>query len=185
MRADKVYLVGFMGAGKTSLARELGRRLGWKVEDVDDRIESRDGRSIREIFAQSGETHFRMIERLVVRDLLPLRQVVVATGGGTFADADNRAAIMADGAVAWVDVPLQVLLDRIPLDGSRPLAPNRTQMEQLYLLRLPAYAQAHVRLDAARLSVGELADVIIEWLGRTEMGTEMGSDLFFSRVREK
>ncbi|MCX6539132.1 MAG: shikimate kinase [Acidobacteria bacterium] len=165
MRADKVYLVGFMGAGKTSLARELARRLDWKVEDVDDRIESHERRTVREIFAQSGETHFRMIERLVVRDLLPLRHVVVATGGGTFVDADNRAAIMADGTVFWLDVPFQVLLDRIPLDGSRPLAPNRTQMEQLYLMRLAAYVQAHVRLDGARQSVGELADVIIEWLG--------------------
>jgi len=181
MRADKVYLVGFMGAGKTSLAHELGRRLGWKVEDVDDRIESREGRSVSQIFAQSGETHFRMIERLVVRDLLPLRHMVVATGGGSFADADSRAAILADGAVFWLDVPFQVLLDRIPLDGSRPLAPNRTQMEQLYLLRLPAYAQAHVRLDGSGQSVGELADAVIEWLGRTEMG----SDLFPGRVRGK
>jgi len=165
MRADKVYLVGFMGAGKTSLARELGRRLGWPVEDVDDRIEAREGRSISQIFAQSGEMHFRMTERLVVRELLPQRHVVVATGGGTFADPDNRAAIMADGAVIWLDVPFQVLLDRIPLDGSRPLAPNRTQMEQLYLLRLPSYAQAHLRLDGTRQAVGELADAIIEWLG--------------------
>lgn len=165
MRTDKVYLVGFMGAGKSSLARELGRRLGWKVEDVDDRIESHERRAIREIFAQSGEAHFRLIERLVVRELLPLRHVVVATGGGTFADADNRTAIMADGTVVWVDVPLQTLIARIPIDGSRPLAPSRTQMEQLYLLRLPAYAQAHIRLDAAGQSVEQLADAVLEWLG--------------------
>lgn len=165
MRADKVYLVGFMGAGKTSLARELGRRLGWNVEDVDAHIETRERRTITEIFTQSGEAHFRMTERLVVRDLLPLRHVVVATGGGTFVDADSRAAILEDGAVFWLDVPLQSLLDRIPLDGSRPLAPNRAQMEQLYLLRLPAYAQAHVRLDGARQSIGELADFVIDWLG--------------------
>jgi shikimate kinase len=165
VRADKLYLVGFMGAGKSSLAREVGRRLGWKVEDVDNRIQVHERRTIREIFAESGEAHFRMIERLVVRELLPLRNTVVATGGGTFVDEDNRAAIMADGAVIWLDVPLQVLIDRIPIDGSRPLAPSRTQMEQLYLLRLPAYAQAHVRLDGARQSVGELADTIIEWLG--------------------
>ncbi|MCX6544283.1 MAG: shikimate kinase [Acidobacteria bacterium] len=165
MRADKLYLVGFMGAGKSSVAREVGRRLGWKVEDVDDRIQVHERRTIREIFTESGEAHFRMIERLVVRDLLPLRHAVVATGGGTFVDADNRAAIMADGAVIWLDVPLQVMIDRIPIDGSRPLAPSRMQLEQLYLLRLPAYAQAHVRLDGARQSVGELADAIIEWLG--------------------
>ncbi|MEI6668274.1 MAG: shikimate kinase [Acidobacteriota bacterium] len=165
MRTDKVYLVGFMGAGKTSLARELGRRLGWKVEDVDVQIESRERRAIREIFAQSGEAYFRTLERAVVRDLLPLRHAVVATGGGTFVEADTRAAMLADGVVFWIDVPFQALLGRIPLDGSRPLAPNRVQMEQLYLSRLPAYAQAHVRLDAARQPLGELAEFIVEWLG--------------------
>ena len=165
MRADKVYLVGFMGAGKSALARETGRRLGWKVEDVDDRIEAHERRTVSAIFAESGETHFRMVERAVVRDLLPLRHAVIATGGGTFADPDNRAAIMGDGAVFWLDVPFALLLNRIPLDGSRPLAPNRTQMEQLYLMRIPAYAQAHVRLDGAGQSVGDLADLIIEWLG--------------------
>lgn len=165
MRTDKIYLVGFMGAGKSSLARELGQRLGWRVEDVDDGIEQRERRTISEIFAVSGESHFRMVERGVVRDLLPLRQTVVATGGGTFMDTDSRAAILADGAVFWIDVPLQVLLDRIPLDGSRPLAPNRIQMEQLYLMRIAAYAQAHVRLDAAGQSIGQLAQFVVEWLG--------------------
>lgn len=165
MRVDKIYLVGFMGAGKSSLARELGRRLGWRVEDVDDGIETRERRTVSEIFAQNGEAYFRMVERAVVRDLLPLRQAVVATGGGTFMEPESRAAILADGAVFWLDVPLHVLLDRIPLNGSRPLAPNRTQMEQLFLMRIAAYAQAHLRLDAAGQSVGELADFIVEWLG--------------------
>jgi shikimate kinase len=165
MRSDKVYLVGFMGAGKTSLARELGGRLGWQVEDVDLRIESHEGRSISQIFSQSGEAHFRLVEKFVVRDLLPLRHVVIATGGGTFVDPESRASILADGSVIWLDVPFHVLLNRIPLDGSRPLAPSRVQMERLYQVRLPAYAQAHLRLDGARQSVAELAQIVVDWLG--------------------
>jgi shikimate kinase len=165
VRADKLYLVGFMAAGKTSLARELGRRLDWQVEDVDERIESLERRPIATIFAADGEAYFRAVEREVVQVLLPLRHVVVATGGGTFVDPDLRALIRADGAVFWIDAPLGQIVDRLPRDGSRPLAANRVQLESLYETRRIAYAQAHVRLDASRASLGDLADEVIEWLG--------------------
>ena len=165
MRADKIYLVGFMAAGKTTLARELGRRLDWRVEDVDDRIEARERLPVASIFAAHGEAHFRAVERAIVQELLAPRHVVVATGGGTFVDPDSRALIKADGAVFWIDVPMAQLVARLPQDGSRPLATNRPQFEQLYLARRLAYAQAHVRLDGARAPVGELADQVVDWLG--------------------
>ncbi len=95
-----------MGAGKSTLARRLGARLDWRVEDIDERIEAREGRSVSAIFASQGEPYFRQVERRVLLDLLPLRHVVVATGGGTFADPDNRALINRDGLSVWLDVPL-------------------------------------------------------------------------------
>ncbi len=165
MRADKVYLVGFMAAGKSSLAREVGRRLGWNVEDVDDRIEARERRPIAAIFATDGEAYFRAVEREIVQELLAPRHVVVATGGGTFVDPDLRALMKADGAVFWIDAPLGQIIDRLPRDGSRPLAANRVQLEGLYGSRRLSYAQAHVRLDATRASVGDLADEVVAWLG--------------------
>ena len=165
MRADKIYLVGFMAAGKTSLARELGRRLDWRVEDVDDRIEARERQSIASIFSTHGEAYFRAVERSIVLDLLVPRHIVVATGGGTFVEPESRALIKADGAVFWIDVPMAQLIERLPLDGSRPLATNRQQFEQMYQARQLAYTQAHVRLDGTRASVGELADQVVEWLG--------------------
>jgi shikimate kinase len=163
VKADKIYLVGFMGAGKTTAARALGARLHWRVEDVDARIEARERRTIASIFAQSGEPYFRQAERRVLSDLLPHREVVVATGGGTFAEPDNRALMLADGAVIWLDVPLDRLIQRVPADGRRPLAADRQQMEQLYLRRQLAYAEAHVRIDAS----GRVADVVervLDWL---------------------
>jgi len=149
VKTDKIYLVGFMGAGKTTVARLLGRRLDWRVEDIDERIEARERRNVSAIFAQHGEPYFRQIERQVLVDLIPQRHVVVATGGGTFVDPENRALMLADGAVAWLDIPLSDVVDRIPADGRRPLAADRAHMELLYQRRQLAYAQAHIRLDAA------------------------------------
>lgn len=165
MQADKVYLVGFMGAGKSTLARALARRLDWRVEDVDDRIEAREGRPVASIFAREGEAYFRAIERAVLLDLLPLRHVVVATGGGTFVDADNRAAINRDGLSVWLDVPLAELVERLPADGRRPLAADREQFERLYAARRAAYQQARLRLDASHAPTERLVEEVIEWLG--------------------
>jgi shikimate kinase len=163
VKADKLYLVGFMGAGKTTVARAVGARLGWRVEDIDLRIEAAERRAVASIFAQSGESYFRQAERQVLSALLPVREVVVATGGGTFAEADNRALMLADGAVAWLDLPLPRVLERVPADGRRPLASDRAQMELLFARRQLAYAEAHVRIDAS----GRVADVVerlLDWL---------------------
>jgi shikimate kinase len=163
VRADKLYLVGFMGAGKSTVARALGLRLDWRIEDIDASIESRERRTVASIFAQSGEAYFRQAERQVLSDLLPQREIIVATGGGTFVEPDNRALMLADGAVAWLDVPLARVIQRVPADGRRPLASDRAQMEQLYARRQLAYAEAHVRIDAS----GRVADVVerlLDWI---------------------
>jgi shikimate kinase len=164
LRADKIYLVGFMGAGKSSVARALGKRLDWKVEDIDVRIERAERRDIPAIFRADGEPYFRAREREALVALLPERGTVVASGGGTFVDASNRELMLRDGAVIWLDAPLETVLQRVPSDGRRPLAADRLGMEQLYNQRLTAYCQAHLRVDAGRDSVEELVDFIVEWL---------------------
>lgn len=161
MKTDKLYLVGFMGAGKTSVARALGRRLGWRVEDIDERIEQRERRAVASIFAQHGEPYFRQLERQILGELLPHRHIVVATGGGTFIEPDNRVLMLADGTVVWLDLPLVRVIDRVPADGRRPLAGDRLQMEQLYARRQLAYAEAPLRVDA-EAPIPEVVERILE-----------------------
>jgi shikimate kinase len=162
VNVDKVYLVGFMAAGKTTVARALARRLGWEAQDIDELIEARERRTVAEIFARSGEPYFRSVEREILRLLLPLRHVVVATGGGTFADSENRAAINMDGLSIWLDVPFEALLARTPADGRRPLAQDRLKMEQLFASRQAAYAMAHVRIPVGVAPAEEVAEQILD-----------------------
>jgi shikimate kinase len=165
---DKIYLVGFMAAGKTTVARALGARLGWRAEDIDELIEARERRTVADLFARQGEPYFRGAEREILRLLLPLRHIVVATGGGTFMDPENRAAINLDGLSIWLDVPLDELILRLPADGRRPLAADRMQLERLYAMRQEAYALAHMRIDARHISPEAIAERIVDELTRSK-----------------
>ena len=162
MKADKVYLVGFMGAGKTTVGRALAKRLGWQAVDIDEVIEAREHLAVAEIFARRGEPYFRAVERAVLLEHLAPRHLVVATGGGTFMDPDNRAAINLDGVSVWLDVPLEEVVARLPADGRRPLAADRAQLERLFTLRQIAYANAQLRVDARGEHPEAVAERIIE-----------------------
>jgi shikimate kinase len=164
VKTDKVYLVGFMGAGKSSVARALARRLGWRVADIDELIEQRERQSVSSIFARRGEPYFRAAERAALFELVPARHIIVATGGGTFADPQNRAAIHEDGRSVWLDVPFERLVARVPADGRRPLAADRAEFERLYLARKIAYQQAHYRVDAGKVTIDGIVEEVVAWL---------------------
>jgi shikimate kinase len=163
--ADKLYLVGFMGAGKSSVGRALGQRLGWRVIDIDAWIEERERQPVADIFAARGEAAFRALERGAVRAALAPRHVVVATGSGTFADATNRAAVLDDGTVVWLDAPFETVVARVPADGRRPLARDREAFAALYASRVATYRLAHVRIDTAAAVVDEVVERILDRLG--------------------
>ncbi len=164
MKTDKIYLVGFMGAGKSSVSRALARRLDWRSVDVDELIEQREHQTVSAIFASRGEPYFRSVERAVLMDQIPSRHLVVATGGGTFVDPQNRAVINRDGLSIWLDVPIDRLIARVPADGRRPLAADRAEFERLYLARRAAYEQAHYRVDAGLSRIPAIVEEISAWV---------------------
>jgi shikimate kinase len=153
-----------MAAGKTTVARALAARLGWRAEDIDELIEARERRPVAEIFARQGEAYFRAVEREILKLLLPIRHAVVATGGGTFMDVENRAAINLDGLSVWLDIPFETVVTRIPADGRRPLAADRTQMERLFAARQAVYAHAQIHVNAGTARAEEIAEQILDRL---------------------
>jgi len=146
-----VFLVGFMGSGKSSIGRHLAPLLDVRFVDLDEHIVRRSGRSIDAIFTHEGEPAFREHERAALRELESSLHLgaVIATGGGTFADPELRAWMLARGACVWLDATLDAIEHRVARDGSRPLFGDRATLERLHVERCTAYAKAPLRLDTS------------------------------------
>jgi shikimate kinase len=151
-RTPGIYLVGFMGSGKTTVGRLLAGELGWRFVDIDHEIESREGVSISEIFDTRGEPQVREIEataiRVCVGEIERGEPTVVALGGGAFAQSGNQRLISANGISIWLDCPLEVLRERVAQESNRPLARDPEKFAQLYENRRESYRKADFRIDA-------------------------------------
>lgn len=152
----KVYLVGFMGCGKSTVGPLVADSLDLAFLDLDRQIEESTGRTIPEIFNQQGEAFFREEERRLLRDLSGRDQFVMALGGGAYADQANREFIRAQGQAVWLKISLETALRRGRTE-SRPLAANREQFERLYQQRAQAYSEADVVIDCECLSPEEVS----------------------------
>jgi len=173
-----VFLLGFMGAGKTSVGQALARRLRWRFVDLDERIEMREGRSIAEIFARSGEDAFRTVESLALRELLAELghgvPTVVALGGGAPLPEENAALLAGCGAPqVFLDAPFEVVRQRCGATAAaRPLFREEQRARQLYESRRPHYLKARVRVDTASRSAEQAAADIARALGLEPAGGE-------------
>ncbi len=156
-----IFLVGLMGAGKTSVGRLLAKRLGKKFYDCDHEIERRTGVKIPVIFEIEGEAGFRVREATVVRELSALDDIVLATGGGAVLREDNRRVLSAGGTVVYLRASLDDLWQRTRHDRNRPLLriPGpRAKLEELFEQRDPLYREiAAVIIDTGNQSLGNLA----------------------------
>ena len=147
-------LVGFMGAGKTSVGRVLSVRLGWPFEDLDDRIEAQEGRSVAEIFRDAGEEGFRRAETAALRQVLTgvgSSPRIIALGGGAIAQAENtRLLQQSEAAMVFLDAPVEELFRRCDQEGrERPLRRDLKQFRELYEQRRSFYSSAPCRIDTS------------------------------------
>jgi shikimate kinase len=164
MKFSRIFLVGFMGAGKSTVGPLLANRLGWKFVDLDQEIENRQKRSIQEIFENAGEPYFRSVETAAIKSLEQRSECVVALGGGAFARESNRSLIHRLGVSVFLDCSLEKVLDRCPIDGTRPLFKHQAEIQQLYQKRLPHYQCSNLRIDVSTLKPDKIADLIVNKL---------------------
>lgn len=165
-----VFLVGFMGAGKTSVGQALARRLGWTFEDLDERIQSREQRTIEQIFRLAGEAAFRIVEHESIRELLARAgssRQVVALGGGAFTQPENAAALRDSGyPVVFLDAPVEELWRRCQEQAAvRPLRRNREQFRSLYETRRTHYVTASLCVDTGGKDIEAVAAEVACSLG--------------------
>ncbi len=145
-----IYLVGFMGSGKSTVGRLLAERLGWSFADIDEEIERAEHATIPEIFETRGEAEFREIEARILQDHVSEieagQPAVIAVGGGAFVRAANREAILRSGVAVWLDCPFEIVQRRVGLASHRPLARDPERFAKLFEERRPVYALANVHI---------------------------------------
>jgi shikimate kinase len=170
-----IALIGFMGSGKTSVGRELARRVGFVFCDLDERIESAEGMSVSEIFASRGEGSFRERERAIFSELCAGEGQVIACGGGTFLDPRNREVARPHCLTIWLRAPAEEIVKRV----TRPSAPKRPLLEGadpaevipvLLRAREGTYEGADLVVETQGRSVGDVAEEIRTALGLPLIG---------------
>jgi shikimate kinase len=155
-----IFLIGYMGSGKTTLGRALAKEMKFDFIDLDIYIETRYCRSVRDIFAERGEDGFREIERNMLHEIADFENVIVACGGGTPCHFDNMDVMLSHGTTVFLSVPIPRLVQRLCLPGSRmkrPLVADKTDSEMAEYIskaleeRLPYYNRAKITFDGSKL----------------------------------
>lgn len=164
-----LFLIGYRGAGKTTVARLVAANLGWAWIDADALLEERAGRTIRQIFADEGEPTFRDRESAILEELSQRKNHVIATGGGVILREANRL-FLKQGTVIWLKAPADVLWQRLQTDATtaerRPALAQGglAEIEELLRVRTPLYESCQdFTVDAAKLTPGEIADAIVQF----------------------
>lgn len=163
-QVNSIFLIGPMGAGKTTIGKRLARALKRRFIDCDHEIEKRTGASIPLIFEIEGETGFRAREKRVIDDLSQEPGIVLATGGGAVLDADNRERLRTRGLVVYLHAPIELLAARTRNDTNRPLlqSGNRTErLREIMIKREPLYREiANLTIDTGDMAMGEIVSTI-------------------------
>jgi shikimate kinase len=174
-RNRRIYLTGFMGSGKSTIGPILANVLGYEFVDLDSAIAAREGKSVREIFRDHGESHFRQKERETVAELSLRDGLIVSLGGGTLTDRDCLATVKATGILVYLKVPVEEIVRRLRNKTDRPmvLGPDgerlneqelRERILQLLAQREPLYANADLTIVADQVRLGLTVDRLVREL---------------------
>lgn len=158
-----IFLIGYMGCGKTTLGEELARQMGLRYIDLDDYIEVRQGMTITEIFDEMGEGHFRELEADALRDVAAMTDVIVGSGGGTPCHGDNMALMNRSGVTIWLTTSPERITARLLLPDQKAKRPKVASLpdeavlslvEKELEVRTPYYAQAQLQFDSTDIETG-------------------------------
>ncbi len=164
-----IYLVGFMGTGKTSVGKELAKSKKWQFIDLDELIELKEKKSILDIFAKEGEPYFRRIEKKILKEVSAEKKFVVACGGGIVLNKENIKIMKETGVMICLTATAEVILNRTSGYIHRPLlnvADPKKQIELLLKLRSPFYTQADKIIDTSKFGVKEIVRIILKIIAK-------------------
>lgn len=171
-----LYVIGYRGSGKSTVAPLVAEQLGWTTVDSDDLIESKAGTSIASIFSEHGERAFRKLETETIEQLSKLENQVVSLGGGAPIKPENRPILAGTGKTVWLKAETELLWQRISGDAStetrRPALTDqdgRNEVEQVLAQRSPVYeACADYTIDIGPRTPQEIADQIVKWFSSVD-----------------
>ncbi|HKK39384.1 MAG TPA: shikimate kinase [Cryomorphaceae bacterium] len=165
----KVFLVGYMGVGKTTLGKRIANAMNLPFFDLDKEIVKMESRSVKEIFSESGEQYFRELESRVLKDFCNRKEsFVLSTGGGTVASIGNMETMKESGIVIWLDLPIEKILGRLAQSKERPLLEDvqpedrKEFVEMHFAERQPHYQKAHIRFEAANVNAEKLEKLVLK-----------------------
>ncbi|MDD2679402.1 MAG: shikimate kinase [Candidatus Omnitrophica bacterium] len=160
-----IYLVGFMGTGKSAVGSALAKKKKWRFVDLDELIELREKRAIADIFAKEGEAHFRRLEKKALKEVAKEKKFVVACGGGIVIDEENIKIMKDSGIIICLKASPEEIFKRVSGTTHRPLLKVQNPKERIELLlklRSPYYAKAHKCIDTSKLPVKEVIAKILK-----------------------
>lgn len=171
---ERIFLCGFMGAGKSVIGEALARRLDVSYVDLDEKIEEETGQSIPEIFEESGEPGFRTAERRALLEVIRHFEGVVSLGGGSLQNQHILDHVKLNGLLVFIETPISIILDRISQDENRPLLLDeqgipkskqqlKDELAALYEERLPLYQQAMIKIENdGHQSVKDIVELLLK-----------------------
>ena len=178
-----IYLTGFMGAGKSTIGPKLARQLDYEFDDSDSIIEQEAEKSVSEIFQQNGEPYFRLLEKKVLLQCAARTNTVIALGGGTLIDLENRITIKKTGILIYLSTGPQTIWDRVKSTDKRPLLRNSDgslvgeddairHLEQLLKVRRDGYHSADLTVTTDDKSIDEVQALILKYISDKVHGEE-------------